>query len=126
MSEHWHYATSMSSKADPAIVETMTSPETSMGKRDAKLMLQPLIRQAQQNVRYADPVIPGKQWEPADWWMHNEEQVWARLPTAQVIFAVYPCTGDCAASAIAHRDELAAELAKSGMDVTVEPVKNLN
>lgn len=126
MSEHWHYAMSVPSRADPAVVETLTSPETHMSRREAKLALQPLIRQAQHGVRYADPLVPGKTWEPADWWMHNEDQVWSHLSTVQAVFAVYPCEGDCAASAVSHRDELAAALAESGLDVTVEHARNLN
>jgi hypothetical protein len=124
---HWHYAMSAPAQGKPAEIETMTGPETVLGKDEAKRMLQPLIRRAQGRVRYADPADPGKTWEPADWWLHSEEQVWIQFPEGpQVLFAVYPCAGDCAASAVAHRDELAARTGAAGLDAAVEPPSRLN
>jgi hypothetical protein len=124
---HWHYAMSAPAQGNPAEIETMTGPETTLGKDEAKRMLQPLIRGAQGRVRYADPVDPGKVWEPADWWMHSEEQVRIQFPEGpQVLFAVYPCDGDCDASAVAHRDELAARTGAAGLDTTIEPQSRLN
>lgn len=36
------------------------------------------------------------------------------------IFSVYPCDGDCTASALVHRDELAGHFKTAGMDVDLE------
>lgn len=128
MTEHWHYAMTAASERNPAVVETMVSPETNLDKKAAKRMLQPTIRLAQQHVRYPDPVLgEARLWEPADWWMHSGELVWLNIPVgANPIFAVYPCSGDCNASAVAHRDELAEYVAGAGLDVTVEPARKLN
>lgn len=119
---HWHYAVSMPSKTDPALIETMTSPETGLGKDAAKRMLQPSIRRAQGIARYEDPDDAEKMWEPADWWMHHEPLEWLWLPTApDLVFAVYSCGGHCVASAIAFRDELAAQYRQAtGRQVEVQ------
>jgi len=77
-------------------------------KTEAKRLLWPSIRAAQGAVRYEDPGTPGKLWKPTDWWIHHEPLVWLHMPTApDTLFAVYPCEGNCAAAAIAHRNELA-------------------
>jgi hypothetical protein len=125
---HWHYAVSAPAPGNPAQVETMTGPESTLSRDEAKRMLQPLIRRAQGRVRYADPADPSaKKWEPADWWMQSDELVWIHFPEGPpVLFAVYPCHGDCAAAAIAHRDEVAARTAAHGLNAAVEPPNRLN
>lgn len=127
--EHWHYATSATREADPSVIETIGGPETDLTKDAAKRVLQPAVRVAQGRVRYRHPVT-GALIEPADWWTESDELVWiGPFPEGpMVMFAVYPCTaGDCAASAVRHRDDVAAHVAKTGLvGVTVEPVRGLN
>lgn len=127
--DHWHYATSTPSTANPAVIETAVGPETNLTKAAAKLALQPLIRAAQGRVRYPHPVT-GATIEPADWWTESDDLVWiGPFPEGPIaLWAVYPCAaGDCAASAVRHRDDVAAHIAAAGLtDVTVEPVHRLN
>lgn len=125
--EHWHYALTGSAKANPAVVvETMTGEEK-LTKARAKKALQPLIREAQGRVRYPDPEDPAVVWEPADWWIAADELLWIQFPEGPLaIFCVYPCQGDCTASALAHRAELTGYLRKAGVSVTLEPAGKLN
>lgn len=84
-------------------------------------MLQPVIRQAQGNVRYEDPHDPDVVHEPADVWVDSAELEWLNLPTAaDTIWAAYECAGDCTASAIRHRDEIAAQVRATGLFEDVE------
>ncbi|MBO0819328.1 MAG: hypothetical protein J2P26_00605 [Nocardiopsaceae bacterium] len=127
--DHWHYATTKPSDANPAVIETVVGPETNLSKTDAKRALQPLIRAAQGRVRYEHPDT-GQLIEPADWWTESDKLVWiGPFPEGPItLWAVYPCTaGDCAASAVRHRDDVAAHIGQPGLlDVTVEPVHKFN
>jgi hypothetical protein len=123
--KHWHYAVTLSRPENPGRIETMTGPETNLGKKAAKLQLQQTIRTAQANVRFTDPAGPDR--EPADVWMESDELLWLNIPVGpNPLFCVYPCDGDCTASALAHRDEVAGHLKAAGMDVDLEQPARLN
>ena len=72
---HWHYATTMPSRRDRAVIEPQVSAETDLDKDAAKRVLQPMIRQIQGAARYEDPDDPATLWEPADWWIRMRRRL---------------------------------------------------